>query len=121
MKVKVTKEDYYKLKCEEWFNDRGFIVYGMFATDREYISLTFEGIYSKIRTRVRYIESWKELYERKLEVLHAVLTLSYEKQKEEEISELYILDENEHYSNKILYGRINELIRAVNKLKKEGK
>jgi hypothetical protein len=121
MKIKVSKEDYYKLKCEEWFNDRNLIVYGKFATDREYIPLMFEGIHTKIRTRVEHVESWQELYERKQEALHVILTSSYEKQKEEEISELYILNENEHYSNKILYGRINELVRAVNELKKQTK
>ena len=39
-------------------------------------------------------------------------------EEEKDIEELDILDENERYSNKMLYKKINELIKAVNELKK---
>lgn len=120
MKVKVNKEDYYKIKCEEWFNDRGFIVYGMFATDKEYIPITFEGIYTKTRTKIMYIDSWEELYERKREALHCILTSFYT----EKSKDIKTLNKGKFYNNRFpdcweeeYINKIDELIAAVNELK----
>ena len=63
-------ENYYKLKCEKWFNDRNIIVYGLFATDREYIPITIKNIYAISSHRITNINTWKELYKRKEEVIN---------------------------------------------------
>ena len=75
MKRKKVKEDYYKIKCEEWFNDKNLIVYGLFAADKMYVPITFETLYTRERIKITNIHSWEEIYERKEEVLNGLKTL----------------------------------------------
>ena len=68
--MKKIKEDYYKIKCEEWFNDKSIIIFGLFSTNKMYIPITFETLDTKKRISVTNIDSWEDIYDRKEELLN---------------------------------------------------